>query len=122
MVLLAKKANAIFKCYLTERDQFVVFKRAKSDLISIYTGVPQDTVHRPLLFSMYINNFPESTSIFNVLRYVDDTMLYCNINQIPIEGRSFILSSVLNRIHEVLACNKLSLNVEKENDIHCFPQ
>ena len=73
------KANVLFKSYLTESDQFVVFNRAKSDLISIYTGVPQGSVLGPLLFSIYINDLPKSTSLFNVLMYADDIQRYTAI-------------------------------------------
>ena len=91
------KANALFKIYLTERDQFVVYNIAKSDLISIYTGVSQGSVIGPLLFSIYINDLPNSFRCFNVRRR---STLYCDINQIRAEARSFILNNELNRIHE----------------------
>ena len=102
------KANALFKSYLTECDQFVFFNKTKSYLISIYTVISQGSVLGPLLCSIYINDLPKSSSLFNVLMYGDDTTLYWDINQIPIDDRSFLLDNELNRIHEWLACNKLS--------------
>ena len=49
-----------------DSEMTLVFSRAKSDLISIYNGVPQGSV---LLFSIYINDLPKSTSLLNVLMY-----------------------------------------------------
>ena len=34
------------------------------------------------LFSIYINDLPVSTNIFKIIMYVDDTTLFCDINNI----------------------------------------
>ena len=42
--------------------------------------------------------------------YADDTTLYCNINQIIVEG---LINAELTKLWEWLGANKLSLNIAK---------
>ena len=46
------KVNALLKCLNDQLVFFVVFNRAKTDLISTYTVVLQGSILRPLLFSI----------------------------------------------------------------------
>ena len=57
---------------------------------------------RMIHFSIYVNDLPKSTSLFNILVYADDTTLNCDINKIHIEDRSFMLNYELNRIHSCI--------------------
>ena len=102
---------SLFDSYLSNRKQYVVYDRGKSNFQTIKTGVPQGSVLGPLLFLIYINDFPRSSNIFNFLMYADDTTLYCNLNDI--EEGNISLNNELNYITDWLACNKLSLNVNK---------
>ena len=74
-------ANRLIYSYLSERWQFVDFSRHKSSYLPIKTGVPQGPDLGPLLFLIYINDFPLVSNVFDMLMYADDTTLYCNINQ-----------------------------------------
>ena len=94
----------------------MVYDRGKPNFQIIKTGVPQGSVNGPVLFLMYINDFPRSNNVFNCMVYTDDTTLYCNLNDIE-EARSFSLDNEFNYITDWLACNKLSLNVDKINFI-----
>ena len=65
----------LFKSYLTNRTQFVEIDDIKSDTLHIATGVPQGSILGPLLFIIYINDFSESSQVFNFIPYADDTTL-----------------------------------------------
>ena len=68
-------ALRLFKNYLTERKQYVVYNETRSEFGSISTVVPQGSILGPLLFIIYINDIAQSTSHFNFITYADDTTL-----------------------------------------------
>ena len=100
----------LLKNYLSNRSQYVEFIGCISNTLPLSTGVPQGSVHGPLLFLIYINDLLLVSHIFDMLMYADDTTLYCNINQT-------VTAETINREHieinQRLGVNKLSLNVAK---------
>ena len=104
----------LISSYLENRQQFVEFRNTKSSILQISTGVPQGSILGPLLFLIYINDFPSASSYFNCIMYADDTTLYSNINS-PKENNIIRLTETkinteLAKINEWLKINKLSLN------------
>ena len=99
--------------YLKNRKQFVQFEGYKSDMKAICNGVPQGSILGPLLFLVYINDFPNASKVFNFLMYADDTTLYCCLEDIKSDNKEQVLNNELQRVHSWLNANKLSLNVRK---------
>ena len=104
-------AKKLLKSYLTQRQQVVKCNSFQSDSLEIKTGIPQGSVLGPFLFSVYINDLPLCTDMFNMIMYADDTTLFCEINSIPDAEHS--LNAELSKITDWLAANKLSLNANK---------
>ena len=61
--------------YLSNRVQFVKLNDVNSDILPIVTGVPQGSILGPLLFLIYINDFPSSSKCFKFIMHADDTTL-----------------------------------------------
>ena len=73
---LGRSILKIFKSYLNDRSQYVEFENAKSDILSINIGAPQGSVLGPLLFILYMNDFPKASKMFNFTMYADATPPY----------------------------------------------
>ena len=101
----------LFNTYLSNRKQYVQYESSNSDLSNIKQGVPQGSILGPLLFLIYINDLPKSSTIFNFLMYAEDTTLYCNIDNIDPHNRDSVINFELQNINNWLVANKLALNV-----------
>ena len=66
----------LWQVILKNRKQFVQLEGYKSDMKAICNVVPQGSILGPLIFLVYINNFPNASKVFNFLMYADDTTLY----------------------------------------------
>ena len=102
-----------FWSYLKDRKQYVSIANILSDYKQISCGVPQASVLEPLLFLLYVNEFNNSSDLFDFHLFADDSNLfYANKNLSTLE------SNVNKELHEVynwLCANKLSLNIKKSN-------
>lgn len=77
----------IFRSYFTSRKQCVALKNDISDLDAVESGMPQNSVLVPLLFIIYISDFPFKLSLKKCIVYADDTSLVCNNNsKVPLES------------------------------------
>ena len=73
----------LFASYLDGRTQTVRVGTLLSKFKEINVGVPQESVLRPILFLVYINDAPTISSLFSTCLFCDDTMLvFENINYI----------------------------------------
>ena len=103
----------LIKNYISDRKQFVIYNETESQYLKMKQGVPQGSILGPLLFLLYINDFPKCSDFFKFLMYADDTTLYCNLTDICSNNKENFLNHELNNIYNWLTKNKLSLNVNK---------
>ena len=68
-------SNDWFTSYLKDRKQFTSIGNVTSDQRPILCGVPQGSVLGPLLFLLYINDFPNCAKALDTHLFADD----CNI-------------------------------------------
>ena len=54
--------HAWFSSYITNRKQYVKIGNTESSLKTITCGIPQGSTLGPLLFLLYINDLPNSSS------------------------------------------------------------
>ena len=107
------KCVAWFKSYFTQRHQFVSVKGVSSAQLCICSGVPQGSVLGPLLFTMFINDLPESIWEATVDIFADDTTLsqsghYTNVSvvQASLQLSAGNLSNWSDENRMVLNCAK----------------
>ena len=105
-------ANRLIYSYLSERQQVVQFNDCISEMNSTKTGVPQGSVLRPLLFSIYINDLPNCSVVLKMIMYADDTTLYFDLNP-GTPNFVNIINGELVKVSKWLSAKRLSLNVNK---------
>ena len=104
-------SNKWFETYLANRKQSVSMDGFELSTSSITCGVPGESILRPLLFLIYINNLHVAIKHCKVHHFADYTNL-------------FIIDKLLNRLNKLLNidlkspiiwinANKTSLNVSK---------
>ena len=106
-------AYKLLQSYLLNRQQYVAFINCRSDLKFINNGVPQGSISGPMLFLIYINDFPNASKLFNFIMYADDTSLFCCLEDIPSPYKEYTLNQEPQKIYKWLLANKLKLNVDK---------
>ena len=104
-------AYNLLRSYLANREQFVELNDTASKTLPVVTGVPQGSILGPLLFLIYINDFPLSSNFFKFIMYADDTTLYSQFDNARIANHDIELeiNNELTNINDWLKINKLAL-------------
>ena len=105
----------MFKSYLSNRQQYVVYDGVKSENKKIICGVPQGSILGPLLFLLYINDLAGvSSKIFSLL-FADDSNVFMTGKDPNQLIRS--MNNEISKVVDWLRVNKLSLNLKKTHFI-----
>ena len=107
----------LFQSYLSNRNQYTEIDDTTSTMLPIQVGVPQRSILGPILFIIYVNDFPQCSNKFDFLIYADDTTLSSTIGSFSDITCHFNADSLINaeicKVIEWLKMNKLSLNQNK---------
>jgi hypothetical protein len=92
VLLLKFKADGIdgklfkwFESYISSRKQCVFVNNSKSPLVSPNAGVPQGSVHEPLLFLLYVNDIADNLLSLTRLCADDTSLSYSSQSSYTIE-------------------------------------
>ena len=110
-------AREWFRSYLSNRYQYVKINGVSSDLRLVRCGVPQGSILGPLLFLIFINDFPQCSDFFKFNLFADDSTLTCNFKNNRYANINDVLSDQLKPINNWLSLNKIKINTEKSHFI-----
>jgi len=96
--------------YLTGRFQYTDVDGVLSDLAEILAGVPQGSILGPLLFLIYVNDFPCSTK-FKSFLFADDTSLFMSGKSLA--DLQIKVQTELNKVKNWFEANRMQLNGKK---------
>ena len=83
------------------------FNAERSNIKCIKNGVSKGSILGPLLFLIYINDLPNASHVFDCLMYVDDTTLFCCLENNKSINKQDVINEQLQRIHDWLTANGL---------------
>lgn len=100
--------------FLKERTFCVHLNGYSSNEYNVLSGVPQGSILGPILFLIYIHDFP-SFSTVKLSQFADDTKLFTIVNSIE---DCKVLQNCLDKISTYCAELKISINVKKSAVLH----
>ena len=97
--------------YLRDRSQLVLVDSIYSSKRPIYSGIPQGSVHGPILFCLYIRSLQPSNTMSQYYKFADDTTFVVSV---PIkEDYCEIITQEVNHVENWCSINKMRLNNSK---------
>ena len=104
-----------FESYLSQREQFVKVNGHNSLSLPVTCGVPQGSILGPLLFLLYVNDLPNTSSFLTFHLFADDTNIYFSGKNLS--HLEATLNCELKSVAEWMKCNRLALSISKTNFI-----
>ncbi len=104
-----------FSSYLHNRYQQVVCNRIASKFRTVKFGVPHPSILGPLLFLIYINDLPNTSSVLHYILFADDSNIF--LSGANLEKLIELANTELKIASDWFKANKLSLNLNKTNYI-----
>jgi hypothetical protein len=112
----SNSAIQLIQNYLSQRSQFTCFNSQCSPHLTITCGVPQGSILGPLLFLLYINDFPSVINSQNeIIMYADDTTLI-----IPAKNKTELewkVNQQMQLVNSYCKANCLIVNGKKSQSI-----
>lgn len=100
----------LVNAYLSNRKQYVRVNNKQSETLNVDCGVPQGSILGPLLFIIFINDFPSCIDYLTIL-FADDTTFQTKSDSY--QTLVNLRDEVLNQVSHWFTSNKLSINQEK---------
>ena len=85
--------------YLTNRKQYVQFESSCSEVLDTLYGVLQGYILGPLLFIIYINDFPNASKVFQFIMYAGNTTLGCCVYTIQSNNIDKVINEELSKVN-----------------------
>ena len=104
-------ANEWFRSYLNGRLMQTEVNGKISNSKPIEVGVQQGSILGPLLFLIYINDFPKCLTSGKAIMFADDTNLFFNSSSY--KALYEVTNTQLKHVEAWLSANKLTLNTDK---------
>ena len=102
-----------FKSYLSYREQFMIVNGHDSISLPLNCGVPQRSIWGPLLFLLWLNDLPNTSSFLTFYRLVDDTIANLYLSSKILNHLEKILNGELKSVAEWLKSNRWTLSILK---------
>lgn len=106
------------KRYLSNRNQFVQVNDVKSDTSFIKFGVPQGSILGPKLFSLYVNDFPESITSGELYIFADDTTIFTVCDNIDMIFKA--MQDILDQVLSWCGANRLIAHETKSGALYNY--
>ena len=110
---VSTSAHKWFKSYLIDRSQVVKIEDTTSKALPLEFGVPQGSIHGPLLFTVYVNDLPLVPRYCQSAIYVDDDKLFLAFQPCEILKAIQLLNLDLVEIARWCCLNSLLVNPNK---------
>ena len=107
-----------FESFLANRTHYVEINGIRSDSYTPDIGAPQGSVLGPILFIIYVNDLPSSSSLFSFSVFADDTSLLLKSCR-DVYHNTYITE--LNKVMDWFKLNKLLLTTKSHSTFTLVP-